>query len=130
MPGESDSGLLGGNSNWRGPIWFAVNQLLVESLLRYHIFYGNSLQVECPTGSGKYMHPGHVAEEIQHCLQNLFVGGENGRRAVNDGNDMLDFDPHWKGLSLVLRFFFQRHGTRFRCKSLVWLDQLNCKDDS
>lgn len=64
VPGDSDSGLFGGNSNWRGPIWIAVNFLLVESLLRFYMFYGNTFKVECPTGSGDYMHLGHVAEEI------------------------------------------------------------------
>lgn len=105
VPGDSDSGLFGGNSNWRGPIWFAVNQLLVESLVRYHMFYGKSLQVECPAGSGIYMHLGHVAEEIQHRLQRLFVRGDNGRRAVNYGNDMLDFDQHWKDYLWFYEFF-------------------------
>ncbi|KAL8981634.1 MAG: hypothetical protein Q9177_005509, partial [Variospora cf. flavescens] len=113
VPGDSDSGLFGGNSNWRGgpgfavpgPIWLAVNTLLVESLLRFHTFYGNSLQVECPTGSGDYMHLGHVAEEIQHRLQHLFVRGDDGRRATNDGNDVFDYDPHWKDYVWFYEFF-------------------------
>lgn len=105
VPGDSDSGLFGGNSNWRGPIWLCVNFLLVESLLRFYMFYGNSLQVECPTGSGDYMHLGHVAEEIQHRLQHLFVRGDDGRRAVNDGNDLLDYDPHWKDYLWFYEFF-------------------------
>ena len=120
-PGDSDSGLFGGNSNWRGkfppkqmsiqltgcegPVWLAIQQLLVEALLRFHTFYGDSLQVECPTGSGEYMHLGHVAEEIQHRLQHLFVRGEDGRRAVNDGNDLLDFDEHWKDYLWFYEFF-------------------------
>ncbi|KAL9613951.1 MAG: hypothetical protein Q9167_001565 [Letrouitia subvulpina] len=105
IPGDSDSGLFGGNSNWRGPVWLAVQQLLVESLLRFHTFYGDSLQVECPTGSGEYMHLGHVAEELQHRLQHLFVRGDDGRRAVNDGNDMLDFDENWKDYLWFHEFF-------------------------
>ncbi|KAL8643057.1 MAG: hypothetical protein Q9228_000296 [Teloschistes exilis] len=105
VPGDSDSGLFGGNSNWRGPVWLAVNTLLVESLQRFHMFYGNSLQVECPTGSGDYMHLGHVAEEIQHRLQHLFVQGDDGRRAVNDGNDLFDFDQHWKDYIWFYEFF-------------------------
>ncbi|KAL8855757.1 MAG: hypothetical protein Q9198_010815, partial [Flavoplaca austrocitrina] len=87
------------------PIWFAVNTLLVESLRRFHLFYGDSLQVECPTGSGEYMHLGHVAEEIQHRLHHIFVRGEDGRRAVNDRNDMLDFDEHWKDYIWFYEFF-------------------------
>ncbi|KAK8200217.1 Six-hairpin glycosidase-like protein [Phyllosticta capitalensis] len=105
IPGDSDSGLFGGNSNWRGPIWLAVNFLLVESLLRFYMFYGNNLQVECPTGSGDYMHLGHVAEEIQHRLQHLFARGEDGKRAINAGNEMLDYDPHWKDYMWFHEFF-------------------------
>ncbi|KAL0258932.1 hypothetical protein SLS55_006437 [Diplodia seriata] len=105
LPGDSDSGLFGGNSNWRGPIWMAVNFLLVESLLRFYMFYGNSLKVECPTGSGDEMHLGHVAEEIQHRLQHLFARGDDGRRAINAGNEMLDYDPNWKDYMWFHEFF-------------------------
>ncbi|OQO09114.1 hypothetical protein B0A48_06005 [Cryoendolithus antarcticus] len=105
IPGDSDSGLFGGNSNWRGPIWIAVNFLLVESLLRFYMFYGNTFKVECPTGSGDYMHLGHVAEEIQHRLQHLMAKGDGGRRAIHDGNDMLDFDPNWKDYLWFYEFF-------------------------
>ncbi|KAL2001078.1 hypothetical protein VTN02DRAFT_2245 [Thermoascus thermophilus] len=105
VPGDSDSGLFGGNSNWRGPIWLCVNFLLVESLLRFYMFYGDSFQVECPTGSGEYMHLGHVAEEIQHRLQHLFVRDDHGRRAMNGGVDLLDFDEHWKDYLWFHEFF-------------------------
>jgi hypothetical protein len=105
VPGDSDSGLFGGNSNWRGPIWLCVNFLLVESLLRFYMFYGNSLQIECPTGSGDFMHLGHVAEELQHRLQHLFSRNDEGRRAVNADNDMLDFDTHWKDYLWFYEFF-------------------------
>ncbi|OJD17234.1 hypothetical protein AJ78_02671 [Emergomyces pasteurianus Ep9510] len=105
VPGDSDSGLFGGNSNWRGPIWLCVNFLLIESLLRFHMFYGDSFQIECPTGSGDFMNLGHVAEEIQHRLQHLFVRGDDNRRAVNDGNNTLDFDPHWKDYLWFHEFF-------------------------
>ncbi|KAI9788029.1 MAG: hypothetical protein M1835_002519 [Candelina submexicana] len=105
IPGDSDSGLFGGNSNWRGPIWLCVNFLLVESLLRFYMFYGESLQIECPTGSGAFMHLGHIAEEIQHRLQHLFVRGDDGRRAVNEGNDILDYDEHWKDYLWFYEFF-------------------------
>lgn len=83
----------------------AVNFLLVESLLRYYMFYGHSFQIECPTGSGDYMHLGHVAEELQHRLQHLFVRDDEGRRAVNSGNEMLDFDPHWRDYLWFYEFF-------------------------
>ncbi|KAH8811677.1 glycoside hydrolase family 63 protein-like protein [Xylogone sp. PMI_703] len=105
VPGDSDSGLFGGNSNWRGPIWLCVNFLLVESLQRFYMFYGPSFQVECPTGSGDYMHLGHVSEEIQHRLQHLFARGDDGRRAINDGEDLLDFDPYWRDNLWFYEFF-------------------------
>ncbi|KAF2005198.1 hypothetical protein P154DRAFT_616441 [Amniculicola lignicola CBS 123094] len=105
LPGDSDSGLFGGNSNWRGPIWIAVNFLLIESLQRFYLFYGKDFQVECPTGSGDYMHLGHVAEELQHRLQHLMARGEDGKRAINDGNEMLDYDPNWKDYMWYHEFF-------------------------
>lgn len=105
VPGDSDSGLFGGNSNWRGPIWICVNFLLIESLLRFYMFYGDSFKVECPTGSGDYMHLGHVAEELQHRLQHLYVRDYDGRRAINNGNDLLDFDEHWRDYLWFYEFF-------------------------
>ena len=105
VPGDSDSGLFGGNSNWRGPTWIAVNFLIIESLLRFFMFYGNTFKVECPTGSGNFMHLGHVAEEIQHRLQHLMAVNQDGRRAIHDGNDMLDFDPNWKNCLWFFEFF-------------------------
>ena len=105
VPGDSDSGLFGGNSNWRGPIWIAVNFLLIESLLRFYMFYGNTFKVECPTGSGDYMHLGHVAEEIQHRLQHLMTYDEKGRRAMHNGNAMLDSDPHWRDYMWFYEYF-------------------------
>ncbi|KUI74038.1 hypothetical protein VM1G_09281 [Cytospora mali] len=105
VPGDSDSGLFGGNSNWRGPIWICVNFLLIESLQRYYMFFGQDLQVECPVGSGDYMHLGHVSEEIQHRLQHLFSRGDDDRRAINGGDDTLDFDPLWKDNLWFPEFF-------------------------
>ncbi|KAI8950643.1 Six-hairpin glycosidase-like protein [Xylaria longipes] len=91
QPGESD-----GNTNWRGPVWMTVNFLLIESLQRFFLFYGEGTKVECPTDSGDYMHLGHIAEELQHRLQHLFARTDDGRRSINAGNDILDFDEHWK----------------------------------
>jgi len=105
VPGDSDSGLFGGNSNWRGPIWLCVNFLLVESLQRFYLFFGQELKVECPVGSGDEMHLGHVSEEIQHRLQHLFARGDGGRRSINGGNDKLDFDPNWKDYLWYYEFF-------------------------
>jgi hypothetical protein len=105
IPGDSDSGLFGGNSNWRGPIWLCVNFLLVESLQRFHLFYGDELKVECPTGSGDMCSLANVSTEIQHRLQHMFTRGEDGRRSINGGNDLLDFDEHWKDYLWFYEFF-------------------------
>ncbi|KAE8267690.1 hypothetical protein A4X09_0g4656 [Tilletia walkeri] len=104
-PGDSHSPMFGGNSNWRGPIWLAVNFLLVESLQRFYQFYGEDFKIECPTGSGDFMHLGHVAEELQHRLINLFSRDEQGRRPCNGGIPMADFDPHFRDLVQFHEFF-------------------------
>lgn len=105
IPGDSDSGLFGGNSNWRGPVWICVNYLLVEALQRFYMFFGDTLKVECPVGSGDMMHLGHVSEELQHRLQHLYVRNDDGRRSINGGNDLLDFDPLWKDNLWFYEFF-------------------------
>ncbi|KAL6793560.1 family 63 glycoside hydrolase [Trichoderma sp. SZMC 28013] len=105
VPGDSDTGLFGGNSNWRGPIWLCVNFLLIESLQRFYLFYGPDFKVECPTGSGIYMHLGKVSEEIQHRLQHLFARDDYGRRSINAGDDRLDYDEHWKDYLWFYEFF-------------------------
>ncbi|KDQ21406.1 hypothetical protein BOTBODRAFT_182745 [Botryobasidium botryosum FD-172 SS1] len=104
-PGDSKSGMFGGNSNWRGPIWLATNFLLIESLQRFYQYYGDDLQVECPTGSGDYMNLANVAEEIQHRLIHIFRKDGEGRRATNGGNDKLDRDPNFKDYVLFHEFF-------------------------
>ncbi|KAI5799982.1 Six-hairpin glycosidase-like protein [Geopyxis carbonaria] len=111
VPGDSNSSLFGGNSNWRGPIWLCVNFLLIESLLRFHMFYGSEFKVECPTGSGDYMHLGHVAEELQHRLQHLFARDDDGTRACNAGNDMLNHNPHWRDYVFFHEFFHGDDGS-------------------
>ncbi|KAI5308719.1 hypothetical protein KEM55_005034, partial [Ascosphaera atra] len=105
VPGESDSGLFGGNSNWRGPIWLCVNFLIVESLLRFYMFYGNDFKIECPTGSGDEMHLGNVALELQHRLQRLMAKDHKGRRAMYNGNDTLNHDPYWKDYVWFYEYF-------------------------
>ncbi|KAF8514245.1 Six-hairpin glycosidase-like protein [Hysterangium stoloniferum] len=107
-PGDSHSGMFGGNSNWRGPIWLAVNFLIIESLQRFHQYYGDDLQaclVECPTGSGDYMNLANVAEEIQHRIIHIFGRDPSGRRATNGGNMKLDFDPHFRDYVHFYEFF-------------------------
>jgi hypothetical protein len=105
VPGESDSGLFGGNSNWRGPIWFPLNFLLVEALERYHHFYGDELQVECPTGSGRMMNLGEVAREISSRLVRIFLPGPDGRRPWQGERALFAGDPHSRDLVLFHEYF-------------------------
>ncbi len=105
VPGESNTGLFGGNSNWRGPIWMPINYLLVEALERYHHFYGDSLKVECPTGSGNRMNLKQVADELSRRLASLFLPDANGYRPVHAGERRFAADPHWKDLALFYEYF-------------------------
>jgi len=104
-PGESVSGLFGGNSNWRGPVWLPLNYLLIEALDRYHLFYGPELTVECPTGSGTYMTLAEVAREIARRLATIFLPDSSGRRPVHGGDGRYQTDPHWKELVLFYEYF-------------------------
>ncbi|MFT5303759.1 MAG: hypothetical protein ACI87E_004318 [Mariniblastus sp.] len=102
-PGESDSGMFGGNSNWRGPIWFPVNYLIIEALETYHEFYGDSFQVECPVGSGHFVNLKEAALEISRRLSGLFRPDANGNRPINDGDKK--FSGDWKDLVLFYEYF-------------------------
>ncbi|MHB8418796.1 MAG: MGH1-like glycoside hydrolase domain-containing protein [Myxococcales bacterium] len=104
-PAESTSGLFGGNSNWRGPVWFPVNYLLIEALERYHHFYGDSLRVECPTGSGRLMNLKEISQELAARLSNLFLPDERGRRACHGDDPRFASDPAWKELLLFHEYF-------------------------
>jgi hypothetical protein len=105
QPGESDSSLFGGNSNWRGPIWFPVNYLLIESLQKFHHYYGDDFKVECPTGSGQFLTIGQVAEELSRRLTRIFLKGERGRRPVLAYHDKLHGDPHFRDYVLFHEYF-------------------------
>ena len=109
-PGESQTGLFGGNSNWRGPVWFPLNYLLIESLQKFHHYLGDEYQVECPTGSGRMMTLWQVATEISHRLSRLFLLDENGRRAINGGNPLFDHDPDWRDCLLFHEYFHGENG--------------------
>jgi glycogen debranching enzyme len=95
-PGESTTGLFGGNSNWRGPVWFPVNYLLVQALRRFHAYYHDTLRVECPTGSGQMMNLDEVADEISRRLVSTFRRDAQGRRPVFGANEKFQSDPHWR----------------------------------
>jgi len=105
VAGESETGIFGGNSNWRGPIWFPVNFLLIEALERYHHFYGDELQVECPVGSGRKMNLQEVARELQRRLASTFLPDANGRRPALGDDPRFASDPHWRELVLFHEYF-------------------------
>ncbi len=104
-PGESNTGLFGGNSNWRGPIWMPLNYLLVEALERYHHFYGDNLKVECPTGSGRYMNLSEVARELARRRTSIFHPDAAGRRPCHGDDARYRDDPDWKDLLLFHEYF-------------------------
>ncbi len=109
-PAESSTGLFGGNSNWRGPIWFPVNYLLIESLQKFHYFLGDSYKVECPTGSGRFLHLWEVAAELSHRLVHIFLRQGRGRRPVFGGAELFQSDPHWRDLLLFYEYFHGDNG--------------------
>ncbi len=104
-PGESQTGLFGGNSNWRGPVWFPLNYLLIESLQRFHHYLGDEYKVECPVGSGRWMTLWEVAAEISRRLSRIFLKDERGQRAVYNGRGIFQSDPHWRDLVLFHEYF-------------------------
>ena len=104
-PAESTSGVFGGNSNWRGPVWFPTNYLIIESLQKFHFFYGDTFKVECPTGSGTMMTLAEVAAELSRRLTRIFLCDENGDRAVYQRMGKFQSDPHWKDLILFFEYF-------------------------
>ena len=105
QPAESNSGLFGGNSNWRGPIWFPVNYLIVESLQQFHHYYGDDFTVQCPTGSGIFLTLDEVAMEISRRLAGIFLRDERGRRAVFGENDQFQTNPLWHDLIPFHEYF-------------------------
>ena len=110
VPGESDTSLFGGNSNWRGPVWFPINYLLIEALERYDHFYGESLRVECPTGSGRMLTLKEVSQELARRLARIFLPDERGRRPCHGEDERFARDPSWKHLVLFHEYFHADNG--------------------
>jgi len=110
LPAESNTGMFGGNSNWRGPIWMPVNGLIIRGLLQMYPFYGPDFKVECPTGSGKYMTLFEVAKEIGRRLSRMFLRDANGNRPVYGGTKKFQEDPHWKDYILFYEYFHGDNG--------------------
>jgi len=109
-PAESSSPLFGGNSNWRGPIWFPVNYLLIEALQKYHHYYGDTLRVSLPTGSSQTATLAEVATDLSQRLTGIFLRDPHGRRAFNGGVDFFQNDPHWRDHILFYEYFHGDNG--------------------
>ncbi len=110
QPAESESGLFGGNSNWRGPIWFPINYLLIESLQKFNHYFGDSLKVEFPTGSGQMMNLGEVATELSRRMVKMFLRNGDGERPIYGGLNTFQKDPHWRDLILFNEYFHGDNG--------------------
>ena len=110
LPAESDTGMFGGNSNWRGPVWFPINVMLIRALLNLYAYFGDGFTVECPTGSGRQLNLYQVAHEISDRLIRTFLPGADGRRPVHGGQPVLQNDPHWRDLLLFYEYFHGDNG--------------------
>jgi hypothetical protein len=110
LPAESNTGMFGGNSNWRGPIWMPVNALIIRSLLNFYLYYGDNFKIECPTGSGNLMNLFEVAQEIANRLTRIFLKDEQGRRPVYGGTEKFQNDPHWRDHILFYEYFHGDNG--------------------
>jgi hypothetical protein len=110
LPGESDSGMFGGNSNWRGPIWMPVNTLIVRALYNYYLYYGDNFKIECPTGSGRMMNLFEVAQDLTERLARIFLRDDKGHRPVYGGTTKFQEDPHWRDHLLFYEYFHGDNG--------------------
>jgi len=130
LPAESDSGMFGGNSNWRGPIWMPVNMMIVRALVNYYAYYGNEFTIECPTGSGQRMNLYQVAEEITRRLTRIFLAGPSGQRPVYGGCRKFQEDPHWRDLILFHEYFHGDNGAGIRGQPSDRLDRDHRSNDA
>lgn len=105
LPAESDTGMFGGNSNWRGPVWFPINTLIIRALQDFYLYHGDNFKIECPTGSGNMMNLFEVSKEIADRLTRIFIRDENGRRPVFGGSEKFQTDPHWSDNILFYEYF-------------------------
>jgi hypothetical protein len=110
LPAESDTGMFGGNSNWRGPVWMPVNMLIIRALLNFYLYYGDNFKIECPTGSGKLMNLFEVSKEISDRLTRIFLPDEHGRRPVYGGTEKFQSDPFWRDNILFYEYFHGDNG--------------------
>ena len=139
LPAESDTGMFGGNSNWRGPIWFPVNAMIIRALQNFYLYYGDDFKVECPTGSGKMMNLYEVSKEIADRLTRIFLRDESGRRPVYGGTEKFQNDPNWKDYILFYEYFHGDNGaglgashqtgwTGLVAKFIEWFGRMDVSD--
>jgi Mannosylglycerate hydrolase MGH1-like glycoside hydrolase domain len=110
LPAESNTGMFGGNSNWRGPVWMPVNAMIIRALQNFYLYYGDNFKIECPTGSGKMMNLFEVSKEIADRLARIFTRDEHGRRPVYGGTEKFQTDPHWRDHILFYEYFHGDNG--------------------
>jgi hypothetical protein len=110
LPGESNTGMFGGNSNWRGPVWMPVNVMIIRALLNFYLYYGDNFKIECPTGSGKMMNLFEVSKEISDRLTRIFLRDAQGKRPVYGGTEKFQTDPHWRDHILFYEYFHGDNG--------------------
>jgi hypothetical protein len=110
LPAESNTGMFGGNSNWRGPVWMPVNVMIIRALLNFYLYYGDNFKIECPTGSGKMMNLFEVSKEIADRLNRIFLRNEQGQRPVYGGTEKFQSDPHWRDHLLFYEYFHGDNG--------------------
>ena len=110
LPAESNTGMFGGNSNWRGPVWLPVNAIIIRALLQYYLYYGDNFKIECPTGSGRMMNLFEVAKEIADRIGRIFLRDERDRRPVYGGTEKFQTDPHWRDHILFYEYFHADNG--------------------
>jgi hypothetical protein len=110
LPAESDNGMFGGNSNWRGPVWMPINILLIRALQQFYLYYGDNFKVECPTGSGNMMNLFEVSKELSNRITCIFTRDKQGKRPVYGGSDKFQNDPHWRNLILFYEYFHADNG--------------------
>jgi hypothetical protein len=110
LPAESNTGMFGGNSNWRGPVWMPVNVMIIRALLSFYLYYGDNFKIECPTGSGKMMNLFEVSKEIADRLSHIFLRNKQGKRPVYGGTEKFQADPHWRDHILFYEYFHGDNG--------------------
>jgi hypothetical protein len=110
LPAESDTGMFGGNSNWRGPVWMPVNIMIIRALQQYYLYYGDNFKIECPTGSGKMMNLFEVSKDISDRIITTFTRDESGKRPVYGGSEKFQTDPHWRDYILFYEYYHGDNG--------------------